>query len=175
MQRIIALLLVLFLSTSFVLSSAESDTEYFTMETGLTEVMAKALDYPNAKEWMSSSAYRAMISVSLLFDYTLKVRNDESASYTPTIHDLSYIARDGVSLFVLFANEQKDKVVIISYTPSKKDDKRLGDYCEYTPSDYSYTVKAFVEFMADALGPDGYYKNDAADMNEVLAMLQEYA
>lgn len=116
----------------------------------------------SAEEWMKSDMNRALLTIGLALD----VEGQEGIPHEVDFSVGSYVGRSGMDLTVIIGTEDDSVVLGIMYNP-------YLNIVSYMYMEDIDSFDAFCIYMMMDLCPDGYYKNDFADVVEVIGLLSE--
>ena len=162
-RRILSVLLCLLMLFSCTIAMAEDEMEYG----GLFDLrLMKDLDM-NARQWMQDEETRAYFTCIIMLDFALAVTNEEAEKppFEMTLVDNeSYIGRNGLEIYVMFLSKDMKQAFLVMY----RDGSSNAGYFVLDVSGRGTAEYVFAEIC-----PDGYYKNDVADMRSVSLKIKE--
>ncbi len=127
----------------------------------LTKAIAEALDYNKPSDWFDNPFNRALLTISLAADLSIKPEFND-ISHVINIENSSYVGRDGSSLHII-TNNSYGNFYLITFTPSTCTAYyTIGN----TASDLA------IEYGLSAICSGGYYKNDLETINDAVQLLQ---
>ena len=161
MRKTLSIILCVLLSLSCLTCVAESQSKYAELfDINITSKAASEMGF-NARTWLESEKSRAIFTCMLMVDFGTAIdqKKIEEPPFKMTLLDnVSYIGRDGITIYLMIMSEDKTQVLVFMY---KDASPNAGCFLLECKS------QSAAEYALQGICPDGCYKNDPADLYEV--------
>ena len=167
MKRIVCVLvgIVLFI----FLSSASASEQLFDNH---TTAISRVLGSPSADQWFGTKAMRSILTYHLLCDFRDQEVSSINSGTTflhsvingPSLDNESYVGRFGQNLYVGFADEKNNRVVLITIRPDIAIQDASFDIYFANDSHKDMSTFELLENIMQVYCYDGYFKNDIVSL-----------
>jgi len=148
MKKLMAIILSVILLSATAAYAEQPETVFFEA------ILTKAA-HTSAEDWMNNSETRAFLTMCMLIDYKISLKDGEPGFDLNIDSNISYAGRNGMMLAVAFLSSDKTKeLLLICNTESQQ--------AAYSIMDVSGQSAA--EAGLNASCEDGYYMNDISEM-----------